>query len=49
MALDFIEGVEAFTLVPFTDVLGWPKEEVDVLNTKVRHDAKRREVHYVFD
>ncbi|KAL2006802.1 hypothetical protein VTN00DRAFT_9470 [Thermoascus crustaceus] len=49
MALDFIEGVEAFTLVPFTDVLGWTKEEVDVLNTKVRHDAKRRDVHYVFD
>ncbi|KAL2215550.1 S-adenosyl-L-methionine-dependent methyltransferase [Thermoascus aurantiacus ATCC 26904] len=49
LALNFIEGVEAFTAVPFIDVLGWSKEEVTVLNAKVRQDAKKRECHLVYD
>ncbi|KAL2220618.1 S-adenosyl-L-methionine-dependent methyltransferase, partial [Thermoascus aurantiacus ATCC 26904] len=49
MAVDFIEGVEAFTLVPFTEVLGWSKEEVAVLNAKVRQDIKRKDIHYLFN
>lgn len=47
--MDFIEGVEAFTLVPFTEVLGWSKEEVNALNEKVRADVMRKDIHYVFD
>ncbi|KKA24379.1 hypothetical protein T310_1564 [Rasamsonia emersonii CBS 393.64] len=49
MAINFIEGVEAFTLSLFTEVLGWSKEEVDVLNAGVRADAQRRDVHPMFD
>ncbi|KAL2214891.1 S-adenosyl-L-methionine-dependent methyltransferase [Thermoascus aurantiacus ATCC 26904] len=49
LAMDFIEGVEAFTLVPFTEVLGWSKEEVNALNEKVRADVMRKDIHYVFD
>lgn len=49
LALNFIEGVEAFTAVPFIDVLGWSKEEVTVFNAKVRQDAKKRECHLVYD
>ena len=30
MTLQYTEGVEAFTLAPFTGLLGWTKEQVEV-------------------
>ncbi|KAH7310177.1 S-adenosyl-L-methionine-dependent methyltransferase [Rhexocercosporidium sp. MPI-PUGE-AT-0058] len=45
MTLQYTEGVEAFTLAPFTGILGWTKEEVEVFNVGVRKDAKDRSIH----
>ncbi|KAK2794092.1 hypothetical protein FQN52_009174 [Onygenales sp. PD_12] len=45
MALQCTEGVEAFTTYPFTQVLGWSKEEVEVFCAQLRADVKRRDVH----
>ncbi|KAL2219226.1 S-adenosyl-L-methionine-dependent methyltransferase [Thermoascus aurantiacus ATCC 26904] len=49
MAMDLIDGVEAWTLVPFTEILGWSRQEVEVLNATVRNDVGRRDIHYLFD
>ncbi|KAL1982369.1 hypothetical protein VTN96DRAFT_1400 [Rasamsonia emersonii] len=49
MAVSFIEGVEAFTLTPFIDVLGWSKDEVMEFNAKVRQDVTRREAHPIYN
>ncbi|KAK1760123.1 S-adenosyl-L-methionine-dependent methyltransferase [Echria macrotheca] len=49
MAVNFTEGVEAFTAVLFKDVLGWSKEEVEVLNAGVRSAVKKGDVHPIFD
>lgn len=49
MAMDLIDGVEAWTLVPFTEILGWSRQEVEVLNATVRDDVRRRDIHYLFD
>ena len=45
MTLQYTEGVEAFTLAPFTGILGWTKEEVEVFNIEVRKHAKDRSIH----
>jgi len=45
MMMQYTEGVEAFTLIPFTTILGWKKEEVEVLNAGVRKDAKDSRIH----
>lgn len=49
LAVNFVEGVEAFTAVPFRDILGWTQVEVQVLNANVRNAARRRDVHPIFD
>lgn len=49
MALNFVEGVEAFTAVLFQDVLGWSPEEVQVLNANVREAVQRKTAHPLFD
>lgn len=49
MGVNFFEGVEAFTAALFTDVLGWKREEVTVLNAGVRAASRRKDVHPIFD
>ncbi|CAI6101412.1 unnamed protein product [Clonostachys chloroleuca] len=49
MAQNFVDGVDAFTAKPFRDTLGWPAEEVEVLNMLVRHAARNKSVHAIFD
>ena len=49
MSVNMIEGVEAFTAVLFKDVLGWDKDEVEVLNASVRQTARRKDMHPLFD
>lgn len=49
-AINIVEGVEAFTAVPFTEVLGWTKEEVDILNEGARRDIlKKKDAHMIYD
>ncbi len=43
--LQFLEGLEAFSVATFTSVLGWSIEEVQVFLALVRKDAKDRKVH----
>ncbi|KAL1987597.1 hypothetical protein VTN96DRAFT_3197 [Rasamsonia emersonii] len=43
--LQFLEGLEAFSVSTFTNVLGWSIEEVQVFLALVRKDAKDRSVH----
>ncbi|PGG95279.1 hypothetical protein AJ79_10145 [Helicocarpus griseus UAMH5409] len=45
MASHYIEGVEAFTLIPFTEVLGWSTAEVDELNAQVRDAVQTKGIH----
>lgn len=45
MTLQYTEGVEAFTMLPFTGILGWSREEVEVLNAQVRTQAKDKTIH----
>lgn len=39
------EGIEGFSLVLFTRILGWAPEEVQVLLSKVRKDFEDRNIH----
>ncbi|KAI7053819.1 hypothetical protein KC319_g6162, partial [Hortaea werneckii] len=39
------EGLEGFTIAPFTRVLGWKKEEVDVFLAQVRKEMVSRKIH----
>lgn len=44
-----LEGLEAFSLGPFTRVLGWSIEEVQVLLANVRKELKNPKVHIYTD
>ena len=43
------DGLEAFTLRLFTQVLGWKAEEVQVLLANVRKDIRDPKIHAQFD
>ncbi|KAL8842190.1 MAG: hypothetical protein Q9176_002883 [Flavoplaca citrina] len=43
------DGLEAFTLRLFTQILGWKSEEVQVLLANVRKDLRNPKVHAQFD
>ena len=43
------EGLEGFTLRLFTQILGWKKEEVQVLLANVRKDLRNPRIHAQFD
>lgn len=45
MTLLYTESIDAFTNVPFTQVLGWSKEQPEAFNDEVRRDALNWEVH----
>ncbi|PGH13947.1 hypothetical protein AJ79_03362 [Helicocarpus griseus UAMH5409] len=45
MTMQYTEGIDAVTNVPFTQSLGWKKSEVEVFNAKVKADALDRNVH----
>lgn len=49
LAVNFDEGVDAFTAVLFRDILGWSQEEVTVFNALVQAAVKRKDVHPIFD
>lgn len=49
LGVSLCDGVEAFTAVPFRDVLNWSQEEVEVLNARVRRMVWRRDIHPIFD
>ncbi|PYH88632.1 S-adenosyl-L-methionine-dependent methyltransferase, partial [Aspergillus ellipticus CBS 707.79] len=43
--LQLLDGLEAFSVATFTQLLGWQPEEVEVFLAKVRQDAMRKGVH----
>jgi hypothetical protein len=43
--LNFMEGLSGFTMAPFTRVLGWSQEEVEVLLASVRKEFSARKNH----
>lgn len=43
--LNFLEGLAGFSMAPFTRVLRWSPEEVEVLLAQVRKETTRRKVH----
>ncbi|PYI06966.1 S-adenosyl-L-methionine-dependent methyltransferase [Aspergillus sclerotiicarbonarius CBS 121057] len=43
--LQFLEGLEAFSVATFTEILGWSPEAVQLFLADVRADAMRRDVH----
>jgi hypothetical protein len=45
MTLQYTEGVDGFTKLPYTKVLGWSESEVDVFNVKVRAQVKDKTIH----
>ncbi|KAL2217477.1 S-adenosyl-L-methionine-dependent methyltransferase [Thermoascus aurantiacus ATCC 26904] len=49
MALQHLDGVEAFTMEPFTEILGWSREEVKSFNAKVRQDVQKKGCHMIHD
>ncbi|OJJ36253.1 hypothetical protein ASPWEDRAFT_109942 [Aspergillus wentii DTO 134E9] len=49
MRVNFVEGVDAFTAALLGDVLGWERDEVELLNAKVRDEAMRNQIHAMFD
>lgn len=49
MTLQYTEGVEAFTMLPFTSILGWSREEVEVLNAQVRAHMRVKSIHAMQD
>ncbi|KAK2592683.1 hypothetical protein QQS21_009613 [Conoideocrella luteorostrata] len=49
MSFNYVEGVEAMTAVLVRDVLGWPEDEVEMLNARVRLAAKKPDLKVMFD
>ncbi|KAH0558736.1 hypothetical protein GP486_004618 [Trichoglossum hirsutum] len=47
--LQYLEGVEGFTLAPFTRVLGWTPQEVQVFLVDVRRDCRDPKIHAQYD
>ncbi|KAN0121973.1 TAM domain methyltransferase [Hyaloscypha variabilis] len=45
MTLQYTEGVDGFTKLPYTTILGWTPQEVDVFNAKVRTQVKDKTIH----
>jgi hypothetical protein len=43
--LNHMEGIEAFTLAPFTRILGWTVEEAQVMIAQVRAEWPKRSLH----
>ncbi|ETN40029.1 uncharacterized protein HMPREF1541_04304 [Cyphellophora europaea CBS 101466] len=43
--VQFLDGLEGFTMAMFTKILGWSVEEIQVLLAGVRKDAMRKDVH----
>ncbi|KXT06230.1 hypothetical protein AC579_2611 [Pseudocercospora musae] len=43
--LNFLEGMEGFTVGPLTRVLGWKPEEVQVLLAQMRSEWLKRKIH----
>jgi hypothetical protein len=43
------EGLEAVSLKPFTNVLGWTQEEVLVFLSKVRAELKDKSIHVQYN
>lgn len=43
--MNHMEGIEAFTLGPFTRVLGWSIEETQVMIAQVRAEWPKRSLH----
>lgn len=43
--LNFLEGLEGFTMAPFTRILGWRKEEAQVLIAQVKQETVSRRIH----
>ncbi|KAF7585875.1 hypothetical protein BBP40_009950 [Aspergillus hancockii] len=48
-AVNFVEGVDAFTASLLPEVLGWRQEEVIVLNAGVRREVMAKTMHALFD
>jgi len=42
---NMIEGIEGFTMAPFTRALGWKKEEIDILLAKCKAEWKDKSIH----
>jgi hypothetical protein len=49
MVVQYAEGVEAFTILPFTTILGWSREEVQVFIAGVRAHIKDKSIHAIQD
>lgn len=49
MSVNYFDGVEGFTAILAKDVLGWPEEEVEMLNARVRTASRDREAQIMFD
>ncbi|KAJ6436500.1 putative AC transposase [Purpureocillium lavendulum] len=49
LSANIAEGVEGFTAVLNGDVLGWSRQEMEVLNARVRSALSARGVHAIFD
>jgi hypothetical protein len=43
------EGMQGFSLRPFTKILGWTPEELEVLLMDVRKDLRNPNIHAMFD
>ncbi|KAK1710120.1 hypothetical protein BDP67DRAFT_521797 [Colletotrichum lupini] len=42
---NYMEGIEGFTLAPFTRALKWSREAVDMFLVGVRNDLRNRYIH----
>lgn len=43
--VNMISGIQAVSLMLFTNILGWSADEVEVLLVDVRKEAKNRDIH----
>jgi hypothetical protein len=44
-----LEGLQGITLRPFTRILGWQPEEVELFLVDVRKDLQNRKLHAMLD
>ena len=44
-----LQGIEGFSMAPFTRILGWSKDEVKEFLAAVKEEIKQNSVHAYWD
>lgn len=47
--VQYLEGAESFVMAPFTRILGWAREEVEVFLVSLRKEVRDNKIHPIIN